>query len=104
MNAQRQQEEDGESKCSSRTVFILFREPLAIWSERMIRKKIGAITFECDEVTGKSRVTTENECITEDNPLIAWNIFWSRAGYQLGQELRDRLSEHGFDRYLGTRK
>lgn len=70
----------------------------------MIRKKIGNITFECDEETGKSRVTTEEECIEEDNPIIAWNLFWDRAGFRLGQELRDKLSEHGFDRFLGKRK
>lgn len=70
----------------------------------MIRKKIKNITFECDEETGKSRVMTENECIEEDNPLIAWNLFWSRAGFMLGQELRDELSKHGFDRYFGTKE
>lgn len=70
----------------------------------MIKKKIGNIAFICNEETGKCSIVDGDKEITENNPIVAWNIFWSRAGYVQCNQLRDKLEENGFNRYTGEKK
>lgn len=76
-----------------------------------MRYRIKDVCFSCDEATGKSRIingVVENgtemqcrECITEDNPKIAFSIFMSRVSETLWNELADKLEKHGISRYTG---
>ncbi len=76
-----------------------------------MKYRIKDVCFACDEITGKCRIVTGltdngdevhcRECITEDNPKIAFNMFMARVSEVLWDELADKLEEHGINRYTG---
>lgn len=70
----------------------------------MVRLKIRDVTFECDETKGTARVTTQNEQIEFNNPIVAWNAFTSRALGPLENELRDAVERNGFNRWTGIKE
>lgn len=76
--------------------------------------RIKDICFDCDEVTGKCRIITGltdnggevqcQECITEDNPKIAFNMFIGRVGTVLWNEISQKLEKNGFNKYTGKKR
>lgn len=70
----------------------------------MIRYKIKDIAYECDEVTGRSRVMIGERETEFSNPIEGFNSFWGSAGFQLLEELRSKLEANSFDRWTGERK
>lgn len=77
-----------------------------------MKYRIKNVIFSCDEMTGKSQVLVLShssagaeieckECISEDNPKIAFNMFMSRVSYTLWAELADKLEQYGINRHTG---
>ena len=69
----------------------------------MIKYKIKDIAFECDEKTGRSRTIIADRITEYSNPIEGFNSFWGSAGYQLLEEVRDKIAANGFDRWTGER-
>ncbi len=71
----------------------------------MIRLKIRNITFELNEETGESTIKKNSEDIPlhTKNPIEAFNTFWQSAGTEMLNEIKNKLSDHGFNRWTGER-
>jgi hypothetical protein len=66
--------------------------------------KVKDVAYECNIVTGRSRVKIGERITEYRNPIEGFNSFWGSAGFQLLEGLRDKLAEHGFDRWTGERR
>lgn len=71
----------------------------------MIRLKIRNITFELNEETGVSTIKKDGEEILlhTKNPIEAFNTFWQSAGTEMLNEIKNKLSDLGFNWWTGER-
>lgn len=72
--------------------------------ELTIGYKVKDVAYECNVVTGQSKVIIGDRVTEFRNPIEGFNSFWGSAGYQLLEKLRDKLEENGFDRWSGIWK
>lgn len=72
---------------------------------RMIKLKIRNITFELNEDSGESAIMKDGEklLLKAENPIEAFNTFWQSAGTEMLNEIKNKLSDHGFNRWTGER-
>ena len=69
-----------------------------------IRYKVKDVAYECDVVSGESKVVIGDRITKYPNAIEGFNSFWGSAGFQLLEEVRDALERNGFDRWTGIRK
>lgn len=74
----------------------MFRGVAFVWDEE---------SEECcimtDVEKGSDGALTYKEQISEDNPIIALNMFFARVHEILGREVADKLESQGRNRYTG---
>lgn len=70
----------------------------------MVRYRIKNTSLALNEETGETVVYENGNVIMHtDNPIIGFNSFWSTAGFEIRQEIRDKIESHGFSRWTGEK-